>query len=60
MLRSQLRELIERLPCLAGKSEEAVKSQLSRAIGTHEKRGQVSQTRTTVTLIDPIDAEDKG
>ncbi len=60
MLRSQLRQLLESLPCLAGKSEEAVKSQLSRTIDILEKRGQVSQTRTTVTLIDPIDEEDEG
>lgn len=58
MLRSQLRQLVRSLPCLAGKGEEAVKSQLNRTIDALHRRGEISPTRATVTLIDTSTGED--
>ena len=52
MTRSDLRSRVESLACLAGKGEEAVKSQINRAITALHETGEIIAGRTSLTLAD--------
>jgi hypothetical protein len=51
MPRSEIREHIKTLSCFSGKGEEAVKSQVNRAIDSLRERGEITATRTDLTLV---------
>jgi hypothetical protein len=57
--RTHLRDHTHSLPCLKGKGEEAIKSQVNRAVTELQKHGRVLSDRTSVTLLVPGASEDE-
>jgi hypothetical protein len=57
MSRADLRHHTDSLPCLLGKGEQAIKSQVNRAITELQKRGSITSDRTSITLTGDSTAE---